>query len=118
MSGTQTRRIGKLVDQYPEPLLEIHPALADKYGIKTRDLVRVSSRRGYIDLPANVVETIREDTVFIPYHWPGKKSANQLTIATIDPISHMPEFKVCACKITPLGRVAPEVSDSSAYDSI
>lgn len=118
LSGTQTRRIGKLVDQYPEPLLEIHPALADKYGIKTRDLVRVSSRRGYIDLPANVVETIREDTVFIPYHWPGKKSANQLTIATIDPISHMPEFKVCACKITPLGRVAPEVSDSSAYDSI
>lgn len=117
LSGTQTRRIGKLVDQYPEPLLEIHPVLAAKYGIKTRDMVRVSSRRGSIDLPAQVVETIRQDTVFIPYHWPGKKSANQLTIATLDPVSHMPEFKVCACKITPLGQIAPKPKDSAAYAS-
>lgn len=117
LSGTQTRRIGKLVDQYPEPLLEIHPVLAAKYGIKTRDMVRVSSRRGSIDLPAQVVETIRQDTVFIPYHWPGKKSANQLTIATLDPVSHMPEFKVCACKITPLGQIAPKPKYSAAYAS-
>lgn len=72
LSGTQTRRIGKLVNQYPEPLVEIHPELAAKYGIKERDLVKVVTRRGEGLFPANIVETIRKDTVFIPYHWPGK----------------------------------------------
>src|SRR6185369_5750827 len=79
LSGSQTRRIGKLVEQYPEPLLEIHPQTAARYGIKDRELVRVSTRRGSAEFPAQFVETIREDTVFVPYHWPGRKSANQLT---------------------------------------
>ena len=73
LSGTQTRRIGKLVDQYPEPLLEIHPKTAARFGIKDRELVRVSTRRGAAEFPAQLVETIREDTVFVPYHWPGRK---------------------------------------------
>lgn len=99
LSGTQTRRIGSLVDQYPEPLCEIHPLLADQLGIKDKELVKVSTRRGEITVPAQVVKTIRPDTVFIPYHWPGKKSANLLTNRVLDPISKIPEFKVCACKV-------------------
>ena len=43
--------------------------------------------------------TIRPDTVFMPYHWAGRKSANQLTIAAQDPISKIPEYKVCAVKV-------------------
>jgi assimilatory nitrate reductase catalytic subunit len=46
-----------------------------------------------------VVKTIRPDTVFIPYHWAGPKSANQLTISAQDPISKIPEFKVCAVRV-------------------
>ena len=99
LSGTQTRRIGALVDQYPEPLCEMHPRLAEKLGIKDRDLVKVSTRRGDITLPAQVVTTIRPDTIFIPYHWPGKKAANQLTNRALDPVSKIPEYKVCACKL-------------------
>jgi assimilatory nitrate reductase catalytic subunit len=99
LSGTQTRRIGPLVDQYPEPQVEMHPQLAQKLGIANSDAVTVESRRGSITLPAMVVTTIRPDTVFIPYHWPGKKSANQLTIAAQDPISKIPEYKVCAVRI-------------------
>lgn len=99
LSGTQTRRIGSLVDQYPEPLCEIHPLLAEKLGVRDKDLVRVSTRRGEIIVPAQVVKSIRPDTVFIPYHWPGKKSANLLTNRKLDPISKIPEFKVCACKV-------------------
>ena len=45
LSGTQTRRIGALVDQYPEPKLEIHPRLAEQHGIRTGDWVTVTSRR-------------------------------------------------------------------------
>ena len=77
----------------------MHPWLAARLGINDRDLVKVSTRRGEIIVPAQLVKSIRPDTVFIPYHWPGKKSANQLTHRALDPISKMPEFKVCACKV-------------------
>ncbi|HWD41088.1 MAG TPA: molybdopterin dinucleotide binding domain-containing protein, partial [Fimbriimonas sp.] len=99
LSGTQTRRIGSLVDQCPEPFVEIHPSLAQANGIQDKDWVRVESRRGAVTLQAKVVTTIRPDTVFIPYHWAGKKSANLLTIRAYDPTSAMPEFKKAAVRI-------------------
>ncbi|MFV0415364.1 MAG: molybdopterin oxidoreductase family protein [Chthoniobacterales bacterium] len=117
LSGTQTRRIGKLVNQYPEPLLEIHPLMAQKYNIRDRQLVRVRTRRGAAEFPAQLVETIREDTVFIPYHWPGKKSVNQLTSGHLDPVSKIPEFKVCACQLEPLDQIAPSPEEAAAYAS-
>jgi assimilatory nitrate reductase catalytic subunit len=46
-----------------------------------------------------VLKTIRPDTIFIPYHWAGRKSANQLTISAQDPISKIPEYKVCAVRV-------------------
>jgi assimilatory nitrate reductase catalytic subunit len=99
LSGTQTRRIGALVDQYPEPKLELHPQLAAQYGIQTGDWVEITTRRTAMSLQAQVVRTIRPDTVFIPYHWPGKRSANQLTHRTLDPRSKIPEYKVSACRL-------------------
>jgi assimilatory nitrate reductase catalytic subunit len=99
LSGTQTRRIGPLVDQYPEPRIEIHPRLAEKLGIKDGDWTTAQTRRGDITLKAMVVTTIRPDTIFIPYHWAGRKSANQLTVAAQDPISKIPQYKVCGCRV-------------------
>jgi assimilatory nitrate reductase catalytic subunit len=99
LSGTQTRRIGPLVEQYPEPRVEMHPRLATSLGIADGDPVRVTSRRGHLDLNAQVVATIRPDTVFIPYHWPGERSANVLTVRAYDPIAGIPEFKVAAVRI-------------------
>jgi assimilatory nitrate reductase catalytic subunit len=99
LSGTQTRRIGPLVDQYPEPRVEMHPQLAEKLGLKDGDRATVESRRGRVTLRAQVVTTIRPDTIFIPYHWAGAKSANQLTVAAQDPISKIPEYKVCAVRV-------------------
>jgi assimilatory nitrate reductase catalytic subunit len=99
LSGTQTRRIGPLVNQYPEPRIEMHPQLAEALGIKDGDLATAESRRGTITLQAQVVTTIRPDTIFIPYHWPGKQSANQLTVSAQDPISKIPEYKVCAVRL-------------------
>ena len=99
LSGTQTRRIGALVDQYPQPRVEIHPRLAEQHGIKDGDWVAVTTRRAEIVVQAMVVRTIRPDTVFIPYHWAGKRSVNKLTHRTLDPRSKIPEFKVSACRI-------------------
>jgi assimilatory nitrate reductase catalytic subunit len=103
LSGTQTRRIGPLVAQYPEPLCEMHPQLAEQLGVVTGDQVRVTSRRGSMTVPATVVGTIRPDTVFIPYHWPGRQSVNQLTNRALDPLSKIPEFKVSAVRIERVG---------------
>ena len=99
LSGAQTRRIGPLVDHCPEPFIEVHPQLAERLGIVQGDFATAETRRGAITLRVDVVKTIRPDTIFIPYHWPGEKSANTLTIAAQDPISKIPEYKVCAVRL-------------------
>lgn len=99
LSGTQTRRIGPLVDQYPELRIELHPRLAEKLGIADGDWAIAETRRAAVTLRAQVVTTIRPDTIFIPYHWAGRKSANQLTVAAQDPISKIPQYKVCGCRV-------------------
>jgi len=99
LSGTQTRRIGPLVKHYPEPRLELHPRLAEKLGIADGDWATCETRRGAITVRAMVVTTIRPDTIFIPYHWAGDKSANRLTVAAQDPISKIPQYKVCGCRV-------------------
>jgi len=99
LSGTQTRRIGPLVKQYPEPRIEMHPRLAERLGIADGDWATAETRRGSITLKAMVVTTIRPDTIFVPYHWAGPKSANQLTVAAQDPISKIPQYKVCGCRV-------------------
>jgi assimilatory nitrate reductase catalytic subunit len=104
LSGTQTRRIAALTQQYPEPRCEIHPRLADKLGVADGDFVRVESRRGAVVVRAQVVKTIRPDTVFVPYHWPLDRAANNCTVRAIDPVSHIPEYKICAVRVTKAGR--------------
>jgi len=99
LSGTQTRRIGPLVRQYAEPRIELHPRLAAKLGIADGDWTTAETSRGAITLRAQVVTTIRPDTIFIPYHWAGAKSANRLTVAAQDPISKIPQYKVCGCRV-------------------
>ena len=100
LSGTQTRRIGGLVDQHPQPRCEMHPRLATELGVADGDFVRVESRRGSVTVRASVVRTIRPDTVFVPYHWPHDRSANNCTAHAIDPVSHIPEYKICAVRVT------------------
>jgi assimilatory nitrate reductase catalytic subunit len=99
LSGTQTRRIGPLVRQYADPRIELHPRLAQTLGIADGDWAIAETRRGAITLRAQVVTTIRPDTIFIPYHWPGEKSPNRLTVAAQDPISKIPQYKVCGARL-------------------
>ena len=103
LSGTQTRRIGALVEQCPQPYCEIHPQLAEKVGVAEGDFVKVESRRGSLNVRARVVRTIRPDTVFVPYHWPLDRAANNCTVRALDPVSRIPEYKVCAVRLKKLG---------------
>jgi assimilatory nitrate reductase catalytic subunit len=98
-SGTQTRRIDRLQSLAPAAAAEIHPAVARRHGIADGDLVRLTTRRGEILVAAKVTPAIREDTVFVAFHWGGTGSVNRLTNPVLDPISRMPEFKVCAVRV-------------------
>ena len=98
-SGTQTRRVAELVEREPEPVAEIHPLLARQHGLEAGDTLRLSTRRGELRLRVKLAPAIRQDTVFVPFHWGGEQSANRLTNPALDPVSRMPEFKVCAARI-------------------
>ncbi|MFB4317141.1 molybdopterin oxidoreductase family protein [Actinomadura sp. 21ATH] len=101
-SGAQTRRVRPLADAAPEPFVELHPDLAGRLGIADGDGVRVASRRGAATVRARLTDAIRRDTVFIPFHWAGEGRANLLTNPELDPMSRMPEFKVCAVRLEPV----------------
>lgn len=92
-SGAQTRRVAELAAAQPEALLQIHPATAVVRDISDGDFVRVSNERGEVLCRVELSNSIRTDTVFLPFHFPGLGSANRLTEAVTDPISGMPEFK-------------------------
>nr|WP_267898974.1 molybdopterin oxidoreductase family protein [Thermomonospora amylolytica] len=98
-SGAQTRRSPTLREAAPEPYVEMHPLLAERLGCADGDPVRVVSRRGTARAPARLTERIRLDTVFMPFHWAGEQRANLVTNSAPDPVSGMPEFKVCAVRL-------------------
>ena len=98
-SGTQTRRVRKLMEMAAEPFAEFHPRAAQHYGLVDGGDVILVTRRGGASFKVRVTAGIREDTVFVPFHWGGEQSANRLTNAALDPVSRMPEFKVCAARV-------------------
>jgi assimilatory nitrate reductase catalytic subunit len=95
-SGTQTRRIAAL-RSIPEA--EIHPAICKRFGLESGGPVDLETRRGAARFMVKVSPSIREDTIFVPFHFGSEHSANRLTHAALDPTSKMPEFKVCAVRV-------------------
>jgi formate dehydrogenase alpha subunit len=99
-TGTMTRRSEKLHSEVPEAYVEINPADAAEIGLNGQKRVRVSSRRGEIELAARITKDIKPGVVFIPFHF-AEAAANALTNSAIDPVAKIPEYKVCAVKIEP-----------------
>jgi anaerobic selenocysteine-containing dehydrogenase len=71
-SGTQTRRVGALVDAEPVAAAQMHDSLAQRIGVRDGDLVRLRTRRGEAVMTARVTADVRADTVFAPFHWAGR----------------------------------------------
>ncbi|GGS12836.1 molybdopterin oxidoreductase family protein [Actinokineospora fastidiosa] len=98
-SGAQTRLVPELVDAVPEVHVEVHPDTAARAGLVEGAWARVVSRRGATRARVRLVASARQDTVFLPFHFPGAQRANLLTNPALDPTSRMPEFKVCAVRL-------------------
>ncbi|MGK5731002.1 molybdopterin oxidoreductase family protein [Streptomyces sp. URMC 124] len=102
-SGAQTRRVPESVEADGEAFVEVHPDTARRNGLTAGSLARVVSRRGATVARVRTVASLRTDTVFLPFHFPGAGRANLITNPALDPVSRMPEFKVCAVRLEPLG---------------
>ena len=99
-SGAQTRRVAKLTNAQSRAYVEIHPVLAQRIGVEGLDDIVITSSRGTMRAPARISKDIRPDTVFVPFHFADEGMVNAVTNAATDPISGMPEFKVCAVSIS------------------
>jgi assimilatory nitrate reductase catalytic subunit len=99
-SGAQTRLIDELLKAVPEAFVEVHPDTATRAGVADGEFASVSSRRGSVRARVKCVPSMRPDVVFLPFHFPG---VNKLTNPALDPVSRMPEFKVCAVRLDAWG---------------
>ncbi len=97
--GEMTRRAKGLLEIYPETLIEVSPEDAQKIGINGKDMVRITSRRGEMVARAVITDRVSEGVIFGNFHFPGEQNVNNLTIAALDPIAKIPEYKVCAVKM-------------------
>ena len=94
-----TRRARGLLAVYDRALVEVNPDDAARIGLNGRKRVRIISRRGQIEAAAWVTDRVPPGMVFANFHFPGDQNANVLTIAALDPVAKIPEYKVCAVKI-------------------
>ena len=99
-TGTMSRRSEVLDELVPLGAIEISPADAEPLGIEDGRKVRVTSRRGQIEIPARVTDRVAPGTTFLAFHY-REAPANRLTIAALDPVAKIPELKVCAVRVEP-----------------
>jgi formate dehydrogenase major subunit len=104
-TGAMTRRSFALDAIQPEAHVFMNPGDAKEMGVGDGDFVRVSSRRGTIELRARLSHRDTPGTCFVPFHF-REAAANLLTIDEIDPVGKIPEFKFCAVRIERVGSPA------------
>ncbi|HML93981.1 MAG TPA: formate dehydrogenase subunit alpha [Thermodesulfobacteriota bacterium] len=101
---TKTGKVESLMMSEPEPVLDINPADAERYGLKDGELTLLESRRGKAVLKCSLTDKIKRGSVFMPFHWGrlmGESGrANLLTVEETDRLSHQPEFKACAVRVS------------------
>ncbi len=97
--GEITRRARGLLAVYPQPLVEINPEDAAVLGIRQdHQSIQITSRRGAIQAFAWVSDRVPAGMVFANFHFP-ESPTNELTIAALDPVAKIPEYKICAVKV-------------------
>jgi ferredoxin-nitrate reductase len=103
---TRTAHVPRLMELHPEPLLEVHPDDAARFGLHEGEMAQVRSRRGAVTARVAVSAAIRPGCVFLPMHWGRSQEhaceANLLMHELACPISHQPELKAAAVRLETL----------------
>jgi len=103
--------------QYATPLrrpetLDLSPEDADRLGLAEGEVAKVSSRRGSLEVPVHIDETLRAGLAFMTLHFPDQVATNVLTLDAWDPKSGTAEFKATAIRVDKLGATAPGGDES------
>lgn len=95
---TMTGRVKGLNKKSPSNYIEINEITANKMDIADGEIVRVTSRRGEVEVAARITDIIDEGVLFMPFHF-AEGAANYLTNPAVDPIAKIPELKVAAVRL-------------------
>jgi formate dehydrogenase major subunit len=97
-TGAMTRRASVLDTLEPGPVASLSRGDIARLGLSPGDPVRVSTRRGTVELTARQDDGIPDGVVFIPFAF-VEAAANLLTNPALDPFGKIPEFKYCAARV-------------------
>ena len=106
-TGSMTRRAKVLDAVEPEANCSMHPKTLRALGVAPGDMVRLTTRRGAIEIMARADRAVAEDMVFVPFAY-VEAAANVLTNPAIDPYGKIPEFKFAAVRVEPKNKIAAE----------
>jgi formate dehydrogenase major subunit len=109
-TGAMTRRASVLDTLEPGPVAGLSRGTIAKLGIRPGDMVRVSTRRGVVELSARQDESVPDGVVFIPFAY-VEAAANLLTNPALDPFGKIPEFKYCAARVEPAAELPREAAE-------
>ena len=98
-TATMTRQSAGLNELYPGGDIQVNPEDAEALGVEPGELIEVASRRGAIQAKALVTDRVPRGMVYMPFHF-REAPANVLTLDALDPVSKIPELKVCAVRLT------------------
>src|SRR5438132_1092725 len=104
-TGAMTRRASTLDALEPGAVANVSRGTIDSLGIKPGDMIRVTTRRGTVELVARQDDAIPDGVVFMPFAF-VEAAANLLTNPALDPFGKIPEFKYCAAKVEPVATAA------------
>ncbi|MDI7251994.1 MAG: molybdopterin dinucleotide binding domain-containing protein, partial [Actinomycetota bacterium] len=97
-SGSLTRRVRGLAEKVQRGWVSLNPQDAARLGLSEGDGVRVTSRRGSLVSRAHISSRLQPGVVFATFHF-REENANLLTNPALDPVSKIPDLKVCAVKV-------------------
>jgi formate dehydrogenase major subunit len=97
-TGAMTRRASVLDSLEPGPVACLSPGEIARLGLSPGDPIRVSTRRGTVELAARQDDSVPDGVVFIPFAY-VEAAANLLTNPALDPFGKIPEFKYCAARV-------------------
>jgi formate dehydrogenase major subunit len=104
-TGAMTRRSSVLDELEPEAMAFLAPRDVERLGLSRGDMIKVSTRRGAIEIKVRVDSDVPNGMVFIPFCY-AEAAANLLTNPALDPYGKIPEFKFCAAQVEPLKALA------------
>ncbi|WP_293448062.1 formate dehydrogenase subunit alpha [Planktotalea sp.] len=106
-TGSMTRRAMVLDAVEPEANCSLHPKTLRALGVEPGGMVRLTTRRGSIDIMARADRAVSEDMVFVPFAY-VEAAANVLTNPAVDPYGKIPEFKFSAVRVEAVQTIAAE----------